>query len=368
MSVTDEYKIDSIYIKSEFIVELRIYDIYCWKNDFNHFTALSDKLNTYTIYIECGELLEHVPDAKCKTPKILIMFAYEPSEEIIDFLDNQVSEHLSDMNIQFEYVYNDDLLFSSHFDFLQDHEISRIGDSGPLYLANHKCKKDEKYLVKHKYPDCACNEYIYSKLANLLDLKVAPAKLFILSDANDKNVFNTKYVVGLTWLDIVDTKIHKDKLENLYTINKDDYYRFIALSALLYDEDSFEIVLDKNGYIYKVDNTAAFSIDNYNIPPNILPYSIEFRTPEAYLGRLSEDHLTDRYSNFINNHGSDKASFFIDTVARFSKLGNDCIDNELEILSHLYSDELVNYYRIYVKWMKEQATIFLQSLKNKASH
>ena len=50
-----------------------------------------------------------------------------------------------------------------------DFVFSRIphqeGDSGRLLLAKQKADRNNRYLVKHAYTDCACNEFIYTKLA-----------------------------------------------------------------------------------------------------------------------------------------------------------------------------------------------------------
>ena len=60
--------------------------------------------------------------------------------------------------------------------------LNRIGDSGPLLLAKRKSDNQEQYLIKHAYTDCACNEFVYTKLAQGMGYKMPDAILFQLSD------------------------------------------------------------------------------------------------------------------------------------------------------------------------------------------
>lgn len=39
------------------------------------------------------------------------------------------------------------------------------GDSGPLFLATQKSNRTVRYVIKHACTDCACNEFVYTKLA-----------------------------------------------------------------------------------------------------------------------------------------------------------------------------------------------------------
>ena len=63
-----------------------------------------------------------------------------------------------------------------------DFVFSRIphqeGDSGRLLLAKQKADRNKRYLVKHAYTDCACNEFIYTKLAQVMGYSMPDAVLF----------------------------------------------------------------------------------------------------------------------------------------------------------------------------------------------
>ena len=47
-------------------------------------------------------------------------------------------------------------------DFMFSDLLHYDGDSGKLLLAKRKTNRNDRYLVKHAYTDCACNEFIYT--------------------------------------------------------------------------------------------------------------------------------------------------------------------------------------------------------------
>lgn len=47
-------------------------------------------------------------------------------------------------------------------DFVFSQIPHQEGDSGRLLLAKRKVDRNDRYLVKHAYTDCACNEFIYT--------------------------------------------------------------------------------------------------------------------------------------------------------------------------------------------------------------
>ena len=53
-------------------------------------------------------------------------------------------------------------------DFVFSAPFEREGDSGKLLLAKRKADRSDRYFVKHAFTDCACNEYVYTKLAQAM--------------------------------------------------------------------------------------------------------------------------------------------------------------------------------------------------------
>ena len=63
-------------------------------------------------------------------------------------------------------------------DFVFSQIPHQEGDSGRLLLAKRKVDRNDRYLVKHAYTDCACNEFIYTKLAQAMGYCMPDAVLF----------------------------------------------------------------------------------------------------------------------------------------------------------------------------------------------
>ncbi|MGE5631825.1 MAG: hypothetical protein ACM3TR_12105 [Caulobacteraceae bacterium] len=89
---------------------------------------------------------------------------------------------------------SDDIVNSNDYMFSQKHGIERVGDSGNLILGYSRTNKQDKYIIKHYFTDCACNEFIYSKLSNKIGVSVPIVKLMRV-DKDDKNkYFYTEYI------------------------------------------------------------------------------------------------------------------------------------------------------------------------------
>ena len=65
-------------------------------------------------------------------------------------------------------ISSSDVVETDDFVFAPFNPLNRIGDSGPLLLAKRKADRKDRYVVKHTSTDCACNEYIYAKLAQAM--------------------------------------------------------------------------------------------------------------------------------------------------------------------------------------------------------
>ncbi len=89
-------------------------------------------------------------------------------------------------------------------DFLFSQPFPHDGDSGPLLLATRNANRKERYLVKHAYTDCACNEFVYTKLAQAMGYCMPDAVLFQRSKGAQCPCFKTEYIIGERYLKVVD--------------------------------------------------------------------------------------------------------------------------------------------------------------------
>ncbi|MBB4097478.1 DUF6572 domain-containing protein [Sphingomonas kyeonggiensis] len=81
MSIVDAGTIDAIGIdKVSGDVVLNISDHLDWCEEASHLKALEDKVNAYLGYLESGQIVEDVPEAKGRRPVIAVHQQFVPTE------------------------------------------------------------------------------------------------------------------------------------------------------------------------------------------------------------------------------------------------------------------------------------------------
>ena len=86
MSVDQKDTVDFISTSPEGNVMLTISDHLPWDKKNEHLLALQDKLNSYLMFIESGEIFESYPTAKSKSLIIEVVMKYKPNEVVLVFL------------------------------------------------------------------------------------------------------------------------------------------------------------------------------------------------------------------------------------------------------------------------------------------
>ena len=266
---------------------------------------------------------------------------------------------------------SNDVLKSSDFTFSKSFGIERVGDSGELLLAKSKQNKMEQYIVKHEYTDCACNEFVYYKLANFLGIKTPAVKLFEIVAGEKRKYFKTEFVAGIEYLNIIKENFSVANEEQVK--NPQDYFKFKALYDMFSEEDSFEVVLDEQGYIYKIDNTAAFNLSNYYLdnvgiefPPDVLPDSKEYmRKALMKLSKIDVDvsFYTKKFTQIRQSHGEVAAQYYLEPFRKIIEMPACYVDEFLMVLCYFYADIVGDYYKAYIKNCKEKSSEFLNALR-----
>lgn len=149
-------------------------------------------------------------------------------------------------------------------DFIFSKELTHNGDSGKLLLAKKKTNRLERYLVKHAYTDCACNEYVYIKLAQAMDYCMPDAVLFELSNNEKRPYFKTEYIIGLRYLNVLKAFPSYEEIRSQAT-NWTHYFSFYGLYGMTGEDDGIELLLAEDNKIYRVDTTDAFPINNHHL-------------------------------------------------------------------------------------------------------
>lgn len=285
-----------------------------------------------------------------------------------------------------------DVLNTVDYNFSKKHGIDRVGDSGELLLAYKRENRKERYIVKHYYGDCACNEYVYSKLAYAMDIKTPSVKLFNLSQGEKRRYFNTEYIGAIELLDIKKEGVSFEPLSQEQVINWQDHLRFKTLYHLFSESDSFEVIQTTEDYIYKIDNSASFMIsaiaenvglieslgktsyddfllELWNKDVNTNVDELKRVVSQVFLNKLT--HLKSSDSSVIfglrfglesvkKNYGIDFIRYYLEPLERIQDIPESYIDDFLNTLCYIYPDSLGNYYKEYIEICKVQASQFLK--------
>lgn len=246
------------------------------------------------------------------------------------------------------------------------------GDSGSLLLATNKKDKTEKYIVKHEYFDCACNEYIYSKIGNEMGIGIAPVKLFKITDK--KKLFKSDFVCGIKYYEESERvgykyiKEHKNEIENWK-----DYFKFKGMENLFLESDGIEVI-KKDKFIYRIDTTSSFSLSHMYI--EYLGYEGKFE--EIDIGKFVIRNIM-KLANFDENNmlknweislkifkedaNSQELQYYLEPFYKFLDVEDNKIQKWCDTICYFYPDVIGEFYKTYFKNTKKCIRKFIE--KNK---
>lgn len=268
-----------------------------------------------------------------------------------------------------------DILNAANYNFSTDIGNIKTGDSGDLLIATHKTYLNEKYLVKHYCVDCACNEYVASKLGQAVQANYPECKLFDVSE-QPPTCFRTDYAVGIEWLeDMHDYDPGTDAAENA-----DDFYKFLCLQQLFAEYDGFEVAYSR-GKIYKIDNASGFALtQNFFSPVKIEVMSILKDIPKHIyddLGYKDLEYEARRQFFAFGKHdvksiqrqisyglkcanedtNLNHEKIYKQTLFRFMMISQDYIEDMIDNLAVVYPEYICEHYRECIDNMKEACEI-----------
>lgn len=146
-----------------------------------------------------------------------------------------------------------------------DYNFSKHSDggfSGRILLATPKKANLPKLLIKSDNPSSACNEFMYSRLAELLGIVIP--KAFIMNVApKDAHLFGSPYVVGIEFMD----GMQGFTLEEMRTSElwRKEYAEQYALSAMFFQDDRVQLTMRTDGHITGFDFTETFWLNDMRI-------------------------------------------------------------------------------------------------------
>ena len=269
-------------------------------------------------------------------------------------LENKIEENAAKPQLV-----SSDVVDTGDFVFSKIEPNGRVGDSGALLLAKRKTNRKEMYLVKHEYCDCACNEYIYTKLVQAMGYKMPDAKLFRISPDEKRRYFKTEYILGTRFINITHSSPPFSLIKKM-AANWRDYFSFAALCLMTDESDSTETPLADDGFIYRVDTTAAFPISNYYLSSAGINIEINGVIPKDVVkSHLEKWEPNDRVWNFdmfdtnlnrlIETYGDECIEPFLEPFARIQDISQEYIDDFLNTLCYFYPDFIGDFFKRYLR-------------------
>lgn len=270
-----------------------------------------------------------------------------------------------------DFIVSDDLLYTSDFRF---EFFSDLGDSGELLIATNRNDSNDKYIIKHQYYDCACNEYMYSKIGNKMGISIALVKLFVVDDDND--MFVSDFICGVKYFDNAKHVNSSYVIQNKdRIINWEDYFRMLGLSVLLNDGDSFE-VLECDNKIYRIDTSSSFLISDYLI--HLLAYDYisngidirDFSTKKILEVALGDSDYRFKnwvfsYNNFIEKYGREYLDYYLEPFYLLDNIKDSDIYEWIGVLTYIYPNVVGETYNIYFSNLKKDVRKYLVEFKDK---
>lgn len=101
MAIDDVNTVDAVGIEPETgHAMVVISDHLDWSDPVAHINALQQKITAYLGFIQSGQLVQSVPEAEGRKPKIGIIQQFEPPENILPILSG-IGEQLAALGVEF---------------------------------------------------------------------------------------------------------------------------------------------------------------------------------------------------------------------------------------------------------------------------
>ena len=253
-------------------------------------------------------------------------------------------------------------------DFVFSQALEHEGDSGKLLLAKRKTDRNDRYLVKHAYTDCACNEFIYTKLAQAMGYHMPDAVLFQLSPGEKRPCFQTEYIIGTRFLTVIDSCPSYTAIRE-QAKNWKDFFAFYSLYSITGEADGVEILLADDSMIYRVDTTDAFPVSNFQLDLAGVNHDMGGCNPyvETRNQLLNQDLSNslsvtncDWWLERILQIDPESRSYFLEPFAHIQEIRQDYIDDFLNTLCYFYPDFIGEYFKRYISALQNQCADYLK--------
>jgi hypothetical protein len=230
-----------------------------------------------------------------------------------------------------------------------------LGDSGLMELATSKTNLSEQYVIKRGdiYPEIAVNEFIYHKVAAVLDLYTQDVKL-IKGNKDYQRSAAIRYMPNAQ-----EFNLKESNEKNFKT-----FFEFEALFVILNEDDSREYYLDDDGQMFKLDNAASFTVQQSTIMLFDGNPTGQFFIPDinAPLNAVGYDWYGIKYNEFMKKHGQTAVDSYLSLIQRFSEFDETILYEAYNDLEKQYPKALCHYYDECIRIRKEICRKFLSEI------
>lgn len=243
------------------------------------------------------------------------------------------------------------------------------GFSGGLLLATPKRADRPRLLVKHEMPCSACCEFMYSRLAQELQLPVAESFLMKVS-AKDEKRFKTPYVVGITYLEGLQRFSLEEVQQSPQLVH--EYAGHYALAAMFGQADLVQMSRTPSGHILSFDFTDCFRLGDLC---NAAMFQNTDLFLEPYLIHILSAFNREDFSLWLNagesvvrKHLGEECftsmavGAYHDTLKRFCLIPEQRITEIAEALDKIYPVQISVYFEEYAKILKRKIRYYFKTL------
>ena len=240
------------------------------------------------------------------------------------------------------------------------------GFSGSILLATPKKASLPKLLIKSDNPSSACNEFMYSRLAELLGIVIP--KAYIMNVApEDAHLFGSPYVVGIEFMD----RMHGFALEGMRTSDlwQKEYAEQYALAAMFFQDDRVQLTMRIDGHITGFDFTETFwlndmRISSFNLSDDDLANILHRRLQQAVAKtatKLRAGAAALKIELCLSEDSLPPDSYLA-PMRNLLKLTDAQIVELTDVLYEVYPVSIVVYFEEYVKALKQVIEAYLRSV------
>lgn len=246
--------------------------------------------------------------------------------------------------------------------------FGELGDSGSLLLGMHS-PTGRQYIVKHAFPECACNEFMYYVIGTFLGDHLPQTYLIHISEKDHRKCFLPRYLVCSRYL----TNTRKVSSMNEIKNNPNMLKQWIvseAIGAMLSEDDGTEYLVADNAELYRIDTVETFCLSMLLIPllslnADAAGLNLGMEMMEKQLKHwrnIKTAYFHEVLSAVNKSVGKDCADVFCEPFRRVLALTDERMKPAYAALKRTYPECLAKYYEAYLHELKAKSKDFLASM------